>query len=175
MNPNETPRHRYQLRQRPAPAPGDRLQRYEQVDEQSIHVMVHTFYGCIREHPRLGGIFERRLAGRWQEHLPKMEAFWQSVLLKNGAYKGRPVPAHLKQKDLVSSDYGEWLGVFRPVIHELFVPDLADEIIAVAERIAQSLWLATFGTAGSSPPPELLSGSAATVSPKASSNTSRNK
>ncbi|PVB63110.1 preprotein translocase subunit TatC [Labrenzia sp. 011] len=136
-------------------AGGDRLLRYESVSEDSIRVMVQTFYGCIREHPRLGEIFSRRLEGRWDEHLLKMESFWQSVLLKNGAYKGKPVPAHLKQKELLGSDYGQWLGVFRPVVRELFVPDLADEIIVLAERIAQSLWLATFGHAGSAPPPEL--------------------
>ena len=148
--------HRYKLERRTPPDRGDRLQRYEAVNEQAIQVMVHTFYGCIRQHPRLGEIFERRLEGKWDEHLPKMESFWQSVLLKNGSYKGKPVPAHLKQKELVSSDYAEWLSVFRPVIRELFVPDLADEIIAVAERIAQSLWLATFGFAGAAPPPELF-------------------
>lgn len=157
MEAGRTSVHRYKLQRRPVPDTGDRLQRYEVVDEKAIHVMVHTFYGCIRQHPRLGEIFERRLAGRWDEHLPRMESFWQSVLLKNGAYKGKPVPAHLKQKELVSADYGEWLSVFRPVIRELFVPDLADEIIAVAERIAQSLWLATFGTPGSTPPIELTS------------------
>ncbi|WP_209000491.1 group III truncated hemoglobin [Labrenzia sp. DG1229] len=148
---------RYKLPVRPVRETGDRLRRYETVNEQSIQVMVHTFYGCIREHPRLGLIFSGRLDGKWEEHLPKMEAFWQSVLLKNGAYKGKPVPAHLKLKEVVSSDYGDWLSIFRPVVRELFVPDLADEIIAVAERIAQSLWLATFGHAGSSPPPELTS------------------
>ena len=157
MEAGRTSDHRYKLQPRSAPQRGDRLQRYEAVDEQAIHVMVHTFYGCIRQHPRLGEIFERRLAGKWDEHLPKMEAFWQSVLLKNGAYKGKPVPAHLKQKELVSADYGIWLSVFRPVIRELFVPDLADEIITVAERIAQSLWLATFGTPGANPPAELTS------------------
>jgi len=148
---------RYMLPVRPVRETGDRLRRYETVNEQSIQVMVHTFYGCIREHPRLGLIFKGRLDGKWEEHLPKMEAFWQSVLLKNGAYKGKPVPAHLKLKEVVSSDYGDWLSIFRPVVRELFVPDLADEIIAVAERIAQSLWLATFGHAGSSPPAELTS------------------
>jgi len=157
MEARDTSQHRYKLKRRIAPETGDRLQRYEKVDEQAIRVMVHTFYGCIRKHPRLGEIFERRLAGRWEEHLPKMEAFWQSVLMKNGAYKGKPVPAHLKQKELVSADYGDWLSVFRPVIRELFVPDLADEIILVAERIAQSLWLATFGTPGSTPPADLSS------------------
>ncbi|MEP3048511.1 MAG: group III truncated hemoglobin [Roseibium sp.] len=137
------------------PSANDRMLRYETVTEDAVQVLVHTFYGCVREHPRLGEIFERRLDGRWDEHLARMETFWQSVLLKNGAYKGKPVPAHQKQKELVSSDYGEWLGVFRPVVRSLFVPDLADEIIVMAERIAQSLWLATFGYAGAVPPPEL--------------------
>ncbi|MES0809691.1 group III truncated hemoglobin [Roseibium sp. SCPC15] len=157
MEARNSASNRYKLQRRAVPENGDRLQRYENVDVQSIHVLVHTFYGCVRQHPRLGEIFENRLEGKWQEHLPKMETFWQAVLLKNGAYKGKPVPAHLKQKELVSSDYAEWLSVFRPVVRELFVPELADEIIAVAERIAQSLWLATFGIAGAEPPPELSS------------------
>ncbi|MET1413907.1 group III truncated hemoglobin [Roseibium sp. HPY-6] len=148
---------RYKLSPRPVSDTGDRLRRYETVDVHAIQVMVHTFYRCIREHPRLGDIFNKRLDGKWEDHLPKMEAFWQSVLLKNGAYKGKPVPAHLKLKEVVSSDYADWLSVFRPVVRELFVPEIADEIIAVAERIAQSLWLATFGHAGSMPPPELTS------------------
>ncbi len=46
--------NRYKLKRRETPDQGDRLRRYEKVDEQAIHVMVHTFYGCIRQHPRLG-------------------------------------------------------------------------------------------------------------------------
>ena len=143
--------------ERRRPVPGDRLLRHDTVTKEAIRTMVHIFYRCIRDHPRLGKIFEARLDGRWPAHLARMERFWQSVLLKNGAYKGKPVPAHLKQKELVSGDYATWLDVFRPVIREVFVPELADEIIAVAERIAQSLWLATFGHAASLPPPELSS------------------
>jgi len=133
---------------------------YDDVDIETIHVLVHSFYGTLRSHPRLGGIFETRLEGHWPEHLAKMETFWQSVLLKNGTYKGKPVPAHLKLKEVGSSDYGEWLGVFRPVVRAIFIPELSEEIIVIAERIAQSLWLATFGLAGSAPPAELFSNKA---------------
>lgn len=125
------------------------------IDEESIKCLVETFYGRVRQHERLGEIFERRLEGKWPAHLEKMQAFWQSVLLKNGVYKGKPVPAHLKQKELVSSDFAEWLRVFRPVAHEVFAEQPADLVIQVAERIAESLWLAAFGTAETSPPQEL--------------------
>ncbi|WP_196223453.1 group III truncated hemoglobin [Roseibium sp. RKSG952] len=133
--------------------------RFDRIDPETIAVMVRTFYGAVRKHPRLGEIFERRLEGKWDEHLSKMDLFWQSVLLKTGVYKGKPVPAHLKQKELVSGDYGEWLVVFRGVMTELFEPPLAAEIIKYAERIAQSLWLATFGTPGAIPPENLSSAS----------------
>ncbi|MGS4885360.1 group III truncated hemoglobin [Roseibium sp. MB-4] len=129
---------------------------YAEVTPETIRILVHSFYGTLRQQPHLGEIFEKRLGGRWPEHLEKMERFWQSVLLKNGTYKGKPVPEHLKLKEVVSSDYGDWLDVFRPVAREIFVSDVAEEIIAIAERIAQSLWLATFGFAGSTPPAELF-------------------
>ena len=134
-----------------AGTPSDRL------DEQSIKLLVHSFYGRIRQHPRLGEIFNRRLEGRWEPHLEKMEAFWQSVLLKNGAYKGKPVPAHMKLKEVASDDYVAWLGVFRSVASECFTSDLAATVIETAERIAQSLWLACFGFPGAVPPAELKS------------------
>ncbi len=131
---------------------------HPEITADAIKLLVETFYGRIREHSRLGPLFEQRLSGRWPEHLQKMELFWQSVLLKNGAYKGKPVPAHLQQKAIVSSDYAEWLSVFRPVAREIFPTEaVAAEVIATAERIAESLWLATFGFAGTNPPPELRS------------------
>lgn len=136
---------------------GRREPMHPDIDEDSIKCLVETFYARVRQHERLGEIFERRLEGKWSEHLEKMQAFWQSVLLKNGAYKGKPVPAHLKQKELVSSDFAEWLMIFRSVAREIFAEQPADLVIQVAERIAESLWLAVFGSAGTSPPRELSS------------------
>lgn len=130
---------------------------HSSIDADGISRLVDTFYGRIREHPRLGPIFEARLEGRWTEHLQKMKLFWRSVLLKSGAYKGRPVPAHLALSSIVSADYGEWLAVFRPVARDVFETEAAEAVIEVAERIAQSLWLASFGHAGSDVPSALKS------------------
>jgi len=131
--------------------------RFSTIDEETIAILVAEFYGIVRTHSRLGEIFERRLAGKWEDHLGKMQLFWQSVLLKNGVYKGKPVPAHLKQKELVSGDYAVWLDVFRGVVFSLFEERPAAQIITRAEKIAQSLWLSAFGVAGSPPPAELMS------------------
>ncbi|MTI43366.1 hemoglobin [Roseibium hamelinense] len=137
--------------------PDRKRTQFSAVDEAAIAVLVEEFYRTVRRDPRLGEIFERRLAGKWDEHQGKMQLFWQSVLLKNGVYKGKPVPAHLKQKELVGDDYALWLDVFRAVVSGLFEEQPAAEIIGRAERIAQSLWLASFGVAGSQPPAALTS------------------
>lgn len=136
--------------------PDEAVGRFDVIDAETISVLVATFYATVREHPRLGEIFNRRLDGRWDEHLAKMNLFWQSVLLKNASYSGRPVPAHQKQTELVSEDFTEWLKMFRSVAHDLFAPHLAQEIITYAERIAQSLWFACLGTAGAELPDGLV-------------------
>lgn len=118
------------------------------ITEEQISRLVSEFYGRVRHDARLGPIFEDRLAGRWPEHLAKMETFWQSVLLKTGAYKGKPVPAHTQLQGLQVSDYPDWLRIFRPVALEVFGAEAGEAVIDVAERIAQSLWFASFGTAG---------------------------
>jgi len=133
----------------------ERVPVHPDISEAKIDRMVETFYAQIREHERLGPVFEARLAGKWPQHLSTMKAFWQSVLLKTGSYKGKPVPAHMRLKTMEATDFGEWLELFRPVARDVSGPEAAREVILVAERVAQSLWLACFGFAGSKPPSEL--------------------
>lgn len=120
------------------------------ITEAKIARLVERFYGEIRQDQRLGPIFDKRLAGRWELHLAKMQMFWQSVLLRNGAYKGKPLPAHLALKELVPGDYPAWLSIFRPVALDVFGPQAGPLVVDCAERIAQNLQLASFYSAGQS-------------------------
>ena len=63
------------------------------VDRAFIGGLVRDFYGRVRKNQRLGPIFAREITGDWDPHLEKMTDFWCSVILKTGAYQGRPVPA----------------------------------------------------------------------------------
>lgn len=134
---------------RPKPA---RIPAHPSITREQIARLVDTFYDRIRNHPRLGPLFENRIAGDWDPHLDKMKLFWASVLLRTGDYKGKPVPTHMQLSDVQPDDFRDWLETFRPVAEAIFEPDAAKIVIAAANRIAQSLWLAMFGTAGSMPP-----------------------
>lgn len=116
------------------------------ITREQISQLVDFFYGKIREEERLGPIFNQRIGNEWPEHLDKMKSFWRSILLKTGEYKGRPLPVHFQQKEVVSEDYKIWLSLFRETVREVFEADAAPLIIEAAERIAQSFWLAIFAT-----------------------------
>jgi len=126
---------------------GSRQPAHPSIDDAQISALVDTFYGRIREDGRLGPVFGGRLDGRWDPHLDKMKAFWRSVLMKTGEYKGQPVATHAGLKDVVSDDYRIWLELFRETAFEVFQDEAAANIvIRQAEKIAQSLWMATIAS-----------------------------
>ncbi|TIW47545.1 MAG: group III truncated hemoglobin, partial [Mesorhizobium sp.] len=86
----------------------------------------------------------REITGDWQPHLEKMTDFWCSVILKSGDYHGRPVPAHLKLKDVTEADFEIWRALFGQTAAELFAPETAAVFVDRAQRIATSLKLAMF-------------------------------
>ena len=114
------------------------------VDREFIGRLVREFYSRVRRNERLGPIFSHAITGDWEPHLEKMTDFWCSVILKNGAYSGRPVPAHLKLKQVREDDFDIWLGHFRRMAESRCPPEVAAVFIDRAERIARSLKLAMF-------------------------------
>jgi hemoglobin len=114
------------------------------VDRASIGALVREFYSRLRKNQRLGPIFAREITGDWEPHLEKMTDFWCSVILKTGDYHGRPVPAHLKLKDVTEADFDIWLRIFAETTAALFSPQTAAVFVDRAERIAKSLKLAMF-------------------------------
>ncbi|MBX3567445.1 MAG: group III truncated hemoglobin [Rhizobiaceae bacterium] len=114
------------------------------VDRAFIGVLVRDFYSRVRADPRLGPIFASEIKGDWEPHLEKMTDFWCSVIMKDGSYSGRPVPAHLKLKQVRDGDFDIWLGHFQRTAAERCPPEIAAVFVDRAERIARSLRLAMF-------------------------------
>jgi len=135
-------RQRIEITARPAPPRKPLIE----ISHEEIATLVDTFYAEIRRHPRLGPLFEDRIAGRWGPHLERMNLFWRSVLLHTGEYYGQPVVKHNALPDLEEDDFRLWTGLFAEVAGRLFDAERAAAIVTVARRIARSLWLARFGT-----------------------------
>lgn len=129
-----------------------RIPAHGSITPEQVSQLVDSFYERVRSDYQLAPHFANHMSGPWSEHLPRMKAFWRSVLLKTGEYKGQPVPAHAKMKDVETKDFARWLMLFGVTVREIFASDAQPIVMAVAERIATSLWLATNPSPFASPP-----------------------
>jgi hemoglobin len=112
--------------------------------EGEIGRLVDLFYARVREDAQIGPLFNEAV-GDWPDHLGKLRAFWSSVMLTTGRYKGSPMAAHLRHAGRIEpAMFDRWLELWGATARELLAPGDAEAVIAKAERIAESLKLALF-------------------------------
>ena len=116
----------------------DDPQRYNEVTEEALGQLVQRFYARVRQDPMIGPVFNRAIDD-WPEHLEKLQAFWSSVMLTSGRYKGRPLPAHAKHGDAIDdAAFERWLGLWHQTTEEMFTSKIAEAFQEKANRIAQT-------------------------------------
>ncbi len=108
------------------------------IDEALVRAVVETFYAKVRRDPLLGPIFNEAVAD-WPEHLDRLCAFWSSLTLMTGRYKGDPFGVHLKLPALGPTHFRIWLGLFEETLGQLCTPNQAEVFRIRAERVAESL------------------------------------
>ena len=114
------------------------------VDDSALSHLVTRFYARVRTDDMLGPLFNQAV-GDWPEHLERLAAFWSSVMLTSGRYKGQPVPAHMKHSALIKpAMFDRWLALWRATTSEVMSPAAAAALQGKALRIARSLSLALF-------------------------------
>src|SRR5581483_1594195 len=112
----------------------------DSMGEEQIAVLVDTCYARVRQDETLGPIFERVVGNAWESHLEKMRAFWSSLTLASGRYKGNPMMTHLMLTPRIGTQHFErWLTLWRQTAAELFPEDAAAKLVDKAETMAERL------------------------------------
>lgn len=112
--------------------------------DEDLRCLVDLFYARVREDVLLGPVFNGAV-GDWPGHLDKLGAFWSSVMLTSGRYKGSPMAAHLAHARAIEpAMFDRWLQLWGEAARETLRPGDAAAVIAKAERIAESLKLALY-------------------------------
>lgn len=106
---------------------------------EEVKLLVNTFYGKVREDDMLADIFEARVQGRWEVHLEKMYTFWQTVLLEEHTYRGRPFPPHM-QLPIEKEHFERWLSLFHETVDSLFTGEKANEAKWRAGKMAEMFY-----------------------------------
>lgn len=119
--------------------------RHREPTEANIRELVYAFYDRVRADPLLGPVFDAVLEGRWDTHLPKMCAFWGSLVLGDKGYRGNVQQAHQPLEGVEPRHFSRWLHLFLDTVCERYEPAAAVRFMEPALRIAQSLQLSRFG------------------------------
>jgi hemoglobin len=108
-----------------------------------IETLVNTFYDRVRGDAVLGPIFDEVAHTNWSTHLPKMHAFWETVLFRTGGFTGNPIAAHAKLvplTDMGRDKFDHWLTLFRATVDDLFVGERAEHIKNCAADMANVIY-----------------------------------
>jgi hemoglobin len=120
---------------------------YSELNRDSIATLVGDFYTDIRQDSTLGPIFDGAIGSNWEPHLARMVDFWCSVMLSSGEFKGNVFGKHMQLQGIEMAHFRCWLSLFEAHARRLFAPNVADEFLVVARRIAASLQYGYFGRA----------------------------
>lgn len=107
---------------------------------EDIELLVDTFYAKVRANSILGHIFDEIAKVNWEEHLPKMYAFWASLLLGEHSFSGNPMQKHIalsQRAPMTNVEFSEWLLLFSETVDTLFEGEKAEEAKVRAANIAR--------------------------------------
>lgn len=103
-----------------------------------IRTLIEQFYDKVKPDPVIGFIFTKVVDMHWEQHIPIIVDFWETILLDNPVYKKNAMEVHysLNKKIPLQKIYFEtWLTHFNNTVDELFSGPVAD----LAKTRAQSI------------------------------------
>ncbi|WP_367280198.1 group III truncated hemoglobin [Sphingomonas sp.] len=111
------------------------------ITEEDISRLIPAFYERVRADPQLGPIFNAAVDD-WPHHLERLKAFWSSVILSTGRYKGQPMVVHLRHEQaMTAQNFTRWLNMWRETTSDILSADAAAIFQEKANVIAESLQL----------------------------------
>lgn len=114
------------------------------ISETQLQALIPLFYARVRDDSLIGPVFDEAI-GDWDAHLEKLIAFWSSVMLTSGRYKGNPVAAHARHLDRITPPmFDRWLALWAEVTDQRLPAPAAAALQGKAARIAESLKLGLY-------------------------------
>ncbi len=105
--------------------------------QQDVRLLVDSFYQKVGKDPLLSPIFNDLVRVNWQEHLPTMYQFWESLLFRSNTYRGQPWPKHAVLP-VNPVHFARWLALFKETVDQHFAGPKAIEAKNLAASIADT-------------------------------------
>src|SRR5689334_5499873 len=96
---------------------------------QDIETLINRFYDKVKKDDTIGLIFNDIMKVNWEEHLPVMYDFWETLLLGASNYNRNAMGIHFevnRRIKLEEKHFNRWLELFTGTVDELFKGEIAD-------------------------------------------------
>lgn len=110
---------------------------------EDVSLLVHLFYDQVMEDEVIGHFFTSVANVNWDEHLPHMIQFWETVLLGKATFNGFPMRVHLmlnKKENLLPHHFDRWMELWNAILDDNFEGPITTEAKSRA-RIMRDLIL----------------------------------
>ena len=120
----------------------DCLEKPDLDSPEHIAAFVEAFYARLLTDPRLAPLFIDVANIDIREHFPRIQAYWQKLLLGDGGYQRHTMNIHRQlhnKQALLASDFEQWLDYFIATADEYFCGEKTERAKRVASSIAANM------------------------------------
>lgn len=110
--------------------------------EAGIAALVARFYEIGRADPVLGPLFDAAIPD-YDEHMAIVVDFWSRHLLGTDRYRGNVFGSHMRLP-IAPEHFELWLAAFRQAAEETLTPMLAQQAVAKAVHMTESIKVGLF-------------------------------
>jgi hemoglobin len=111
-------------------------------NEKDIKLFLDAFYEKVKVDEVISYLFNDVAKLNWDEHMPKIYAFWESILLGKASFSGDVMGAHIRlhQKEkLTTTHFDRWIQLFEETLNEMYEGAVATEAINRARTIRRTM------------------------------------
>jgi hemoglobin len=108
------------------------------IRDEDLHETLTAFYAIIAVDPLLLRYFEKV---DMSLHMPRIVAFWSTLLFHTRSYSGNAFRPHLEMPGLSGEHFAFWVGTLERIVDARFTGPSASLMKELAHRIAYSMQL----------------------------------
>ena len=106
---------------------------------EDIEIMINSFYNKVKKDDTIGFIFNDIAKVNWEQHLPVIYDFWETLLLDATSYSKNAMEVHYtlnRKVPLKEIHFQRWLQLFSATVDELYSGKIATMAKTKAKSIA---------------------------------------
>jgi hemoglobin len=108
------------------------------LQDTDLDDILASFYAAVADDPLLAPYFGSL---DMSTHMPRIVAFWSTMLFHTGRYSGNAFQPHLSMPGLTAQHFARWVATLEHTLDARFAGENVERMKDLAQRIAHSMQL----------------------------------